>query len=298
MTKTVADHARHAEARLLESDLHFAHGCDNPRDEAIWATMHVAGLMHHEFEEICDQRLSANQSDDLHKLIEARIESRKPLAYLIREAWFAGRPFYVDERAIVPRSHFGDLVQDGFGPCIDPRSVKRILDLCTGSGCIAVAMALEFPHATVDAADIDAEALQVAQINIERFKCSGRVRAIESSLFDRLEGECYDLIVSNPPYIDALTVDSLPTEYLHEPRRAFAAHERGIGFARQILSQASGYLSDHGFLLMELGDSAKTLESAFPDIPFMWLTTRSGESVVLMISAQELKIYRNRFKSA
>ncbi len=292
---TVSEHVEWALARLEQSDSFFGHGCDNARDEAIWATLHVADLIDHEFGDICDRKLSSEQSLKVQALIHARIDSRKPLAYLIREAWFAGFSFYIDERAIVPRSHFGDLIQDGLVPWVKPDSARRILDLCTGSGCIAVAMALHYPNMLVDAADIDRDALDVAGINIARFGVDERVRLIESDLFENIKDNRYDLIVCNPPYVSASDADNLPAEYQHEPRLALEAEDEGLKIVKRILQEAIQHLSDDGHLLIELGESAETLESEYSDVPFFWLTSRSGESVVLLISAEQLRTYESRF---
>ena len=292
---TVSEHVDWALARLEQSDSFFGHGCDNARDEAIWATLHVAELIDHEFKDVCDQKLSGEQSSRIQALIHERIKSRKPLAYLIREAWFAGFAFYIDERAIVPRSHFGDLIQDGFVPWVRPESARNILDLCTGSGCIAVAMALHYPDALIDAVDIDRDALEVAQVNVTRFAVGERVRLIESDLFEKIEENRYDLIVCNPPYVSSSDTDGLPAEYQHEPRLALEAKDEGLEIVKKILRDGIQHLSDNGHLLIELGESAKILESQFADVPFFWLTSRSGESVVLLISAQQLKTYESSF---
>jgi len=290
--RTIRDGVQWATAQLDHSDAFFGHGCDNSRDEAIWATLHIAGLMHRDYREIATTTLSEHQFQALRALIDQRIESRKPLAYLIREAWFAGYTFHIDERAIVPRSHFGDLIQDGFEPWIQPLKLKNALDLCCGSACIAVALALTHPHLTVDASDIDPQALEVASINIARHQVGARVRILQSNLFGNLSQRRYDLILCNPPYIAQSDLPQLPKEYGYEPRQAFAAGTDGLYFVRQILQQASSHLSNQGFLLLELGHSANALEAAYPDIPFLWLTSRGGESVVLLLSRQELDQYR------
>ncbi len=283
-----------ATLQFENSNVYFGHGCDNPRDEAIWATMHVAGLMDREYEQVADLSLDGKLRASVAQLIRQRIESRKPLAYLIGEAWFAGHPFFIDERAIVPRSHFSDLIQDGFGPWISPHQLHRALDLCCGSGCIALALALAFPQLQVDAADIDSAALQVAEVNIERYRLNGRINVIQSDLFAGLAKEKYDLIICNPPYIAMSLIDQLPDEYLHEPRHAFAGGSDGLKFVRQILAQAERYLTDNGTLLIELGDNADALENAYPHVPFLWLTSRSGQSVVMLLSRQDLETHRDQ----
>ena len=293
---TVSDHVKWALARLEKSDAFFGHGCDNAHDEAIWATLHVAQLIDQEYDDVSGLELTSKQSSDLQQLIHERINSRKPLAYLIREAWFAGLSFYIDERAIVPRSHFGDLIQDGFVSWIQLESAHRILDLCTGSGCIAVAMALRCPDATVDATDIDPDALDVARVNVDRYAVDDRVRLIQSDLFDGVESEIYDLIVCNPPYVSSSDTDSLPVEYHKEPRHALEADEEGLEIVKKILGEAANHLTENGHLLIELGESAALLESQNPTVPFFWLTSRSGESVVLLLSAEQLKIHGECFR--
>ena len=292
---TFSDHIDWAQAELEQSDAFFGHGCDNARDEAIWAALHVIGEMDCDLEDVVDEPLTREQSLKFQELIERRIETRKPLAYLINEAWFAAMPFYIDERAIIPRSHIGDLVRDGFGPWVRFENLERVLDLCTGSGCIAVALAFRFPDVMFDAADIDRQALEVAKINIARFGVDSQVTTIESNLFDALAGRRYDLIVCNPPYVSATEIDSLPAEYQHEPRLALEADDDGLGIVRSILCNAASHLTERGHLMMELGDSAQLLEARFPRVPFLWLTSRSGESVVLLISAKELKVHAAEF---
>ena len=288
---TIDDCVSWAAARLDQADVFFGHGCNNARDEAIWATLHVTGLMDQEYHEIASTLISEQDYSKVRDLIKKRIQTRQPLAYLIREAWFAGYRFYIDERAIVPRSHLGDLIQDGLEPWIDTTTLERALDLCCGSGCIAVALALTFPNLIVDASDLDTSALEVATINIDRFQVEDRVQVMQSDLFQNLPIFKYDLIASNPPYIPSEELDELPEEYLHEPTLAFAGGEDGLKFVRQILIRAANYLSNKGFLLIELGNNADALERAYPDFPFLWLTSRSEESVVVLLSKEDLQRY-------
>lgn len=289
---TIDDCVSWAAARLDQADVFFGHGCNNARDEAIWATLHVTGLMDQEYHEIAPTLISEQDYSKVRDLIEKRIQTREPLAYLIREAWFAGYRFYIDERAIVPRSHLGDLIRDGLEPWVDSSSLQRALDLCCGSGCIAVALALTYPKLIVNASDIDTSALEVATINIDRFQVEDRVQIMQSDLFQNLPICKYDLIVSNPPYIPSEELGELPEEYLHEPSLAFAGGGDGLKIVRQILIRAVDYLSDEGYLLMELGNNANALESAYPDFPFLWLTSRSEESVVTLLSKEELQRYK------
>lgn len=293
---TIADCIDWAELRLKRSDAHFGHGCNNARDEAVWATMHVTQMMDRELPEISDRPVSDIECAGVRDLIERRVKTRKPLAYLIGQAWFAGNAFYVDERVIIPRSHIGDLIRDGFEPWIELDRVERALDLCCGSGCIAIALALAYPKIQVDASDIDSDALEVARINAERHHLLGRVRIIQSDLFESLPGCEYDLIACNPPYIAASEIEALPAEYLFEPRQAFAAGEDGLLFARNILAQAGNFLSDRGCLIVELGSNADALESAFPQVPFLWLTSRGGESVVALFSKRDLDAHQRLFR--
>ena len=286
--QTLKDCVDWATSRLENSDAFFGHGCETPRDEAIWATLHITGRMNDNYDDIATWHISEQQFRDLHTLVEQRITTLKPLAYLVGESWFAGYSFYIDARALVPRSHFGDLIQDGLEPWVQPQKLTGVLDLCCGSGCIAVALALLHPHLTVDAADIDPDALEVADINITRHAVDERVRTIESNLFENLTDRRYDLIVCNPPYIARSECDELPSEYLHEPRQAFEAGDDGLDFVRQILGQADDHLTDDGHLLMELGHYAGALDAAYPKYPFLWLTSRGGESVVVLLSKQEL----------
>ena len=288
---TVSHHVEWARQQLEKSNAFFGHGCENARDEAIWATLHVANLMDREFEDVLDDKLSSHSSSSLRELIRTRIETRQPLAYLLEQAWFAGRPFFVDQRAIVPRAHIGDLIQDGLEPWIEPDSLRLTLDLCTGSGCIAVALAFEYPEAVIHASDIDTKALEVARINVDRYGLSNQVKIIQSDLFCNLSEFEYDLIVCNPPYVDESEFNVLPQEYLHEPRHALISEEHGIGIVKKILAQSRQHLTAQGVLVVELGNSVSTLEQAFPSIPFLWLTSRSGESAVLLMTAEELQDY-------
>ncbi len=288
---TINDCVVWATARLEHSDAHFGHGCDNSRDEAIWATLHITQMMDRNYDEVADHGVTEQQSQALRHLVEQRIKTLKPLAYLVGEAWFAGFSFYIDPRAIVPRSHFGDLIQDGLSPWIQPHQSHHALDLCCGSGCIAIAMALNYPQLKIDAADIDTQALDVAKININRHEVGAQITTIQSDLFNSLSGRKYDLILCNPPYIATSELEALPREYLHEPRQAFDAGSDGLVFVRQILSQAGNYLSNDGYLLIELGNYANVLEEEYPTIPFLWLTSRSGESVVLLLSKQDIDHY-------
>ena len=268
-------------AQFEKADLYFGHGTDNAVDEAAWL---VANRIGYPFSE---EKLALVPNDTtraaIARLVEERIATRRPLAYLLNEAWFAGEPYYVDERVIVPRSPIAELIAEGFAPWIDPAGVRRVLDLCTGSGCIAIATALALPEAHVDAVDLSTDALAVAQINVARHRVEERVRLIESDLFASLGEHRYDIIVSNPPYVDRDEMATRAAEYRHEPELALAAGESGLDLAIPILEQAREHLTEQGILVLEVGASAAALETRFPRVPFTWLEfEHGGEGVLLM----------------
>ena len=273
--------------RLQRADLYYGHGTDNPHDEAAAIVFFVAGARYPVAADAYDRVLGDSQRDALVDLLGARIESRKPLAYLTHEAWFAGLPFYVDERVLVPRSPIAELIAERFEPWIRAEAVTRILDLCTGSGCIGIACAQAFPAARVDASDISEEALAVAAENVQRFDLGDRVRLVRSDLFAQLEPARYDLIVSNPPYVSAEEMERLPDEYRREPALGLAAGNDGLRMVRPILENARAYLADHGLLVVEVGASQAALEAAYPLVPFTWVEfAHGGEGVFLMTAAE------------
>jgi len=230
-------------------------------------------------------------------LLARRIDERKPAAYLTHEAWFCGLPFYVDERVLVPRSPIAELIEKQFSPwLINPDSVTEILDLCTGSGCIAVACAIAFPDAYVDAVDISFEALAVTEINIVKHEMEGQVQALCSDLFDAVEGKHYDLIISNPPYVNSDEWRSLPPEYHAEPRIGLEAGANGLDCARRILREAGHHLKPGGLLVVEVGSSAEALEYAYPNVPFCWIDFERGGDGVLVFTAEQLAEYRDHFQ--
>jgi len=281
-----------AAQRFEAAGLHFGHGTDNASDEVAWLVGHAMGVAPEELEQVLDFELDDAVRDVALAFIGRRINSRVPAAYLTGEAWFAGLSFHVDERVIVPRSHLAEPVLERFEPWIDPSRVGRALDLCTGSGCIAVALALAFPAARIDATELSAAALEVARRNVAHHAVGDRVRLVQGDLFEGVAGECYDLIVSNPPYVPDAGLDDFPPEYRAEPRMALAAGAAGLDVVARILAQAAGQLAPRGLLAVEVGDTAQALERAYPKVPFTWLATSYGEPGVFVLTREELDQYR------
>ena len=285
---TVRDIIQWVERRFNDADLYFGHGTDNALDEAAWLVGSALRLAPHQLDEHLEDPLTAPEQAAIRALAETRITTRKPLAYLLQEAWFAGRKFYVDERVIVPRSLTGEFIVERFRPWIDATRVRRALDLCTGSGCMAVALAYAFPAARVDAADISNDALAIARINVENHGLRERVRLIRSDLFSALKDERYDLIVTNPPYVARAEMAALPPEYRHEPALALESGSQGLDAISRILAQAPEHLNPGGALVAEVGNSAAALQKKFPALPFTWLTTSTGDESVLLLTAEQL----------
>jgi ribosomal protein L3 glutamine methyltransferase len=273
--------------RFSEHGLHFGHGTDNARDEARWLVLHALGLDPQFTGALPQLELSRDQREAVAALIERRIASRKPAAYLTGTAWFAGLKFYVDERVLVPRSPIAEWIERAFEPFLDPARVSRILDLGTGCGCIAVALALAFAEAQVDASDVSPAALQVARINVEAHGLTNRVRLIQSDAFDGLR-EKYDLIVSNPPYVPEPSFSKLPQEYRHEPAGGLVAGSEGLDVISRIIREAPRFLLPKGLLVVEAGEAREALESRYPELPFLWLEMTGGGDDVFALSKEEL----------
>ena len=286
------------ERRFARAKLYFGHGTANARDEAAWLVTSVLDIPFGELDAHAERVLTGVEGKTVLDLAEVRISTRKPLGYLLGEAWFAGLKFYVDKRVIVPRSLIGDFIHDRFQPWIAPARVHRILDLCTGSGCIAIAAALAFPQAQVDGADISPDALSVARTNVEQHRLGERVQLVQSDLFQGLGERRYDLILSNPPYVDATDMASLPAEYRHEPAIALASGVHGLNAIVRILGEAAAHLNPDGALIAEVGNSCTALRQRFPEVAFVWLASDSGDDSVFLLSAAELGRHAARFRSA
>jgi len=294
-SKTITTILEQVSARFSRADLSYGHGTDNPDDEALWLICAELKLPPEVLETNPDTAVSPEQESRILELSELRINTRKPLAYLINEAWFAGLKFYVDERVIIPRSHISDCILDEFQPWIGTGDIHHLLDLCTGSGCIAIASALALPGVKVDAVDISTDALAVADINISNYQLQKRVQTIDSDLFAGLAAKQYDLILTNPPYVGDKEYAELPAEYHHEPKLALHSRREGLEIPIKILSESGKYLSPTGSLIMEVGASARLLQELLPQIPFMWLATESEETSVFLLTSAQLTEYQHVF---
>lgn len=278
-----------AQRKLTRGHVFFGHGTENARDEAAALVYFVLRLPHDAPPRALRRMVTPAQAARVEALLERRIDERVPLPYLTHEAWFASLRFYVDERVLIPRSPFAELLEQRFAPWIDARRVERILDLGTGSGCIALAAAKAFPRAQVDAVDIDAAALEVAAINRRRLRLTRRVRLIESDHFAALSGESYDIIASNPPYVGAREMRGLPREYRHEPRHALQSGRHGLDSVAIILHEAARHLRPRGLLVVEVGNTERALRRAYPRVPFMWLDFERGGGGVFLLTREQLE---------
>jgi ribosomal protein L3 glutamine methyltransferase len=286
---TVRDWLRFAVSRFNEAGLFFGHGSDNAYDEAAYLILHTLHLPLDRLDPFLDASLTHDESEEVQAVIARRVRERIPAAYLTHEAWLAGHRFFVDERVIVPRSFIAELLLEQLSPWVeDAGEVTRVLDLCTGSGCLAILAALAFPNADVDAADLSADALEVAAKNVADYGLQDRVELFESDLFKALEGRTYDVIISNPPYVNAESVAALPPEYQAEPALALGSGENGLDATRQILVQAKAHLNPGGLLVVEIGHNRAALEAAYPTLPFTWLDTAGGDQFVLMLRREDL----------
>lgn len=298
---SIRDYIRWAASRFNEAELFFGHGSDNALDEAMHLVMQVLRLPWDLPESYMDCRLTPQERNAIHVLVERRIKERKPLAYLLNRAWFCGQPYYVDERVLVPRSPIAELINQGFQPWLGDVKVERALDLCSGSGCIGLAMAHCYPEVSVDLLDISEEALEVARINIDGHEMWGRVQAVRSDLFEAIDSgpghPRYQLLVSNPPYVDAEDMADFPAEFGHEPELGLAAGADGLDMARAILARAADFLTEDGLLVLEVGNSQWTLMETYSEVPFIWPEFAEGGHGVLVLTAEHCRQYRELFKS-
>lgn len=286
---SIADWVDTAAGQLERAALHFGHGTDNARDEAAWLVLYVLGAPLDGSFDDWFRPVAAADAEAIRALLARRIESRQPLAYLIGSAWFAGFAFEVSEDVLVPRSPIAELIRDEFQPWLAASRANRLLDLCTGCGCIAIALARRFPAAQVDASDISEAALEIAAKNSSRHGVDDRLRLVHSDLFDELPACRYDLIVANPPYVPACEISKLPDEYRAEPELGLVSGADGLDAALRILADAPDYLTAGGLLVCEVGESEDRLSQALPGMPFLWLEFEQGGSGVFLLTAEQLK---------
>jgi ribosomal protein L3 glutamine methyltransferase len=289
---TIRDYVRWAYSRFNSSNLHYGHGTDNAWDEALQLVLSTLHLPPDFPPEMLNCALTMVERRMICEFINRRIDDHIPTAYLTKEAWFAGMPFYVDQRVIIPRSPFGELIEKGFSPWLDNQLVHSILDLCTGSGCMAIACAHAFLGSHVDAVDISKDALEVAKINIKNHHVESSVDLIQGDLFENVKNK-YDLIISNPPYVSKEEYASLPSEYKYEPRLALETDKNGIGVVERILKHAGTYLNPKGILCVEVGNLQELLCEYYPKIPFTWLEFERGGEGVFLLTSDELNKYKH-----
>ncbi len=292
---TIRDWLRYAVSRFEDSDIFYGHGTDNAYDEAVWLIMGTLHLPHDTLNNFLDARLTANERAKLAGFIEERISKHTPTAYLLKEAWLQGYKFFVDERVLIPRSFIAELlVNDGLQPWIEfPELVNSAADICTGSGCLGVLLADAYPDAEIDVIDISSDAIDVCNINIADYDLQDRMSAIQSDMFSALHDENgtprqYDLIISNPPYVDAPSMAQLPAEYRNEPQLALGSGTAGLDHTHTILREAAKHLTDDGILVVEIGHNRDALIEAYPELPFTWLEVSSGDAFVFLLTKSQL----------
>lgn len=291
---TIRDWLRFTVSQFEESNIFFGHGTDNSYDEAVWLVMSALHLPHDTLHNFLDAVITETERKHLAHLIDQRVTKRIPTAYLVREAWLRGFKFYVDERVIVPRSFIAELLdfEDGTSslqPWIEyPELIHSAVDICTGSGCLGILLANAFPDAEIDVVDISSDAIAVANINIANYGLQGQITAIQSDMFKALKDKTYDLMISNPPYVDAPSMAKLPTEYRNEPQIALGSGVAGLDHTHTILREAAKYLNDEGILVVEIGHNRDALLDAYPDLDFTWLQVESGDQFVFLLTKEQL----------
>ena len=287
---TIRDLLRYAVTRFNTAKLFFGHGSSNALDEAAYLILHTLKLPLDKLDPFLDARLLTEEIGAVLAVIEQRATERIPAAYITNEGWLGSYRFYVDQRVIVPRSFIAELIPDQFAPWVeDADSITQILELCTGSGCLPIMLADAFPTAHVDAVEISADALDVAQRNVDEYQLQDRITLIESDLYDQLPDKKYDLIITNPPYVNADSMSKLPAEYQREPHLALAGGSDGMDLVRKIVAGAKQRLTRHGILMVEIGHERQFAEAAFPDLNFTWLTTSAGDDMIFLLTADQLK---------
>lgn len=291
---TIRDWLRFTVSQFEKAEVFFGHGTDNSYDEAVWLVMSALHLPHDTLNNFLDAVITEQERKHLAHLIEQRITKRTPTAYLVREAWLRGFKFYVDERVIVPRSFIAELLDTsetpwGLQDWIEyPELIHSAADICTGSGCLGILLATAFPDAQIDVVDISTDAIAVANINISNYGLDEQITAIQSDMFSALQGKTYDLIISNPPYVDAPSMAALPLEYQNEPQLALGSGADGLDHTHTILREAANYLNDDGLLIVEIGHNRDALIEAYPDIAFTWLSVESGNQFVFLLTKEQL----------
>ena len=287
---TIRDLLRYAVSRFTQEKLFFGHGTDNAYDEAVYLILHTLSLPIDRLDPFLDAKLLPSEITQVLSIIERRITERIPAAYLTHEAWLQDYSFYVDRGVIVPRSFIAELIVEQFAPWINnPDNISNILELCTGSGCLAIMMADQFPNAHIDAVDLSATALNIAHTNINRYDMEERIRLYHADLYDGIPDKRYQLIVSNPPYVNQQSMNKLPPEYLAEPSMALAGGLDGMDIVRRIVKMAGQRLTDDGLLIIEIGNEAEHAIAAFPELELTWLSTSGGDDRVFLLTAEQLK---------
>lgn len=291
---TLRDMVRWGTTQLQKAQVYFGHGFDNAWDEALFLALHVLHLSSQDATKAADARLLIDEKIAIADLYQRRIDERKPAAYLVQEAWFADLAFYVNEKVIIPRSPMAELIEQQFVPYVDPDQVHAILDLCTGSGCIAIACARAFPEAEITGVDISPEALAIAEINRQRHQLTQSVQLLQSDLFSNIPQQArYDIIISNPPYVSHQELAELAPEYRHEPQLSLDGGHDGLALIRPMIEKAASFLTPNGILIVEVGNRANSLMEQFPHLPFLWLEFARGGHGVFLLTQQQLKEYAN-----